>query len=184
MQLEKMTLNELWDLFPIVFVLSTPDFVKIYEEEAKNLKVLLESLIKRISHIGSTAIPNIKTKPIIDILIEIDFTKKEVIKAILLNNGYLLMQENINKISFNKGYTEKGYADKVFHIHLKNYGDCDELYFRDYLVEHPKKAQDYEKLKLDLYNLYKPNRDLYTEGKKEFVSEIVNLSKKKYKNKY
>lgn len=184
MELEKMSLKELWDLFPIVFVPSTPDFAKIYEEEAQYLKVLLGSFIKRISHIGSTAIPNIKTKPIIDILIEIDFAKKDVIKAFLLNNGYLLMQESLNKISFNKGYTVKGYADKVFHIHFKNYGDCDELYFRDYLIEHPKKVQDYEKLKLDLYQKYQPNRDLYTEGKKEFVDKIVNLSKKKYQNKY
>jgi len=77
-----------------------------------------------------------------------------------------------------------GYADKVFHINIKEYGDCDELYFRDYLNENQLKAKEYEKLKLELFNKYKPNRDLYTEGKKEFVNKIVLLAKEKYKDRY
>ncbi len=140
--------------------------------------------IIRISHIGSTSIANIKTKPIIDILIEINFDNKNIIKEILLNNNYILMNDNVNKISFNKGYTINGYANKVFHIHIKKYGDCDELYFRDYLNENHLKAKEYEKLKLELFNKYKPNRDLYTDGKKDFINEIVNLAKQKYKDRY
>ena len=69
-------------------------------------------------------------------------------------------------------------------MHLKKYRDCDELYFRDYLNENHLKAVEYEKLKLELFNKYKPNRDLYTDGKKEFVNEIVNLAREKYKDKY
>ena len=150
----------------------------------KKLKSLLGNYIIRISHIGSTSIANIKTKPIIDILIEINFDNKNIIKEILLNNNYILMNDNVNKISFNKGYTINGYANKVFHIHIKKYGDCDELYFRDYLNENHLKAKEYEKLKLELFNKYKPNRDLYTDGKKDFINEIVNLAKQKYKDRY
>ena len=179
-----MNLHELWDLFPITFVDSNDDFQRVYLEEEQNLKVLLENNRKRISHIGSTAIKNIKTKPIVDILIEIDFDDKDTVREILLNNNYILMSESINKISFNKGYTIDGYADKVFHIHIKNYGDCDELYFRDYLNDNINMAKEYERLKLDLYNKYKPNRDLYTDGKTEFVKKIINLAKKKYKGRY
>ena len=145
---------------------------------------MLGNYIIRISHIGSTSIANIKTKPIIDILIEINFDNKNIIKEILLNNNYILMNDNVNKISFNKGYTINGYANKVFHIHIKKYGDCDELYFRDYLNENHLKAKEYEKLKLELFNKYKPNRDLYTDGKKDFINEIVNLAKQKYKDRY
>lgn len=184
MKLENMTLNELWNLFPITFVDSTDQFLNIYLEEEKNLKLLLGNNIKRINHIGSTSIKNIKTKPIIDILIEIDFDKKDFIKEMLLNKGYLLMEENQKKLSFNKGYTINGYADKVFHIHIKNNGDCDELYFRDYLNDNKDKAKEYEALKLELYNKYNPNRDLYTNGKSKFVKEIVTMAKRKYKNKY
>lgn len=184
MKLKDMSLEELWELFPITFTDNTDAFKAVYSDEEKILKALIGSYIKRISHIGSTAIANIKTKPIVDILIEIDFDEKAIIKAILLNNGYILMGESINKISFNKGYTENGYAHKVFHIHIKRCGDCDELYFRDYLNDNPQKAKEYEKLKSMLYEKYKPNRDLYTDGKREFVTQTVNMAKEKYKRKY
>ncbi len=184
MKLEDMSLEKLWELFSITFTDNTGNFKDIYLDEEKKLKFLLENYITRISHIGSTSIINIKTKPIIDILIEINFDNKDIVKDILLNNDYILMSESLDKISFNKGYTRTGYADKVFHIHIKKYGDCDELYFRDYLNENQLKAIEYEKLKLELFNKYKPNRDLYTDGKKEFVNEIVNLARVKYKDRY
>ena len=184
MKLEDMSLEKLWELFPITFTDNTDNFKDIYLDEEKELEFLLDSYITRISHIGSTSIINIKTKPIIDILIEIDFDNKDIVKMVLLNNNYILMSESFDKMSFNKGYTINGYADKVFHIHIKKYGDCDELYFRDYLNENQLKAIEYEKLKLDLFNKCKLNRDLYTDGKKEFVSEIVNLAREKYKGRY
>lgn len=184
MKLKDMSLEELWELFPITFTDNTSAFKTIYSDEEKILKSLIGNYIKRISHIGSTAIANIKTKPIVDILIEIDFDHKDIVKEILLNNDYILMGKNINKISFNKGYTENGYADKVFHIHIKKYGDCDELYFRDYLNDNLPKAKEYEKLKSELFNKCKPNRDLYTEGKKDFVNETVALAKGIYKDRY
>lgn len=184
MKLEDMSLEELWKLFPITFVDNTDNFKDIYLDEEKNLKSLLGNYIIRISHIGSTSIINIKTKPIIDILIEIAFDNKDIVKNVLLNNDYILMSESFNKMSFNKGYTINGYAAKVFHIHIKKYGDCDELYFRDYLNDTQLTAKEYEKLKLELFNKCKHNRDLYTDGKKEFVSEIVNLAREKYKDRY
>ena len=46
------------------------------------------------------------------------------------------MSETSDRLSFNKGYTEEGFAERVFHLHLRYIGDNDELYFRDYLIEH------------------------------------------------
>lgn len=182
--LNDLSSEELWELFPITFVDNNIKFEKQFLTEKENLRLLLGNYIKRISHIGSTAIKNIKTKPIVDILIEIDFDNKDIVKEILLNNHYILMSEAPDKISFNKGYTINGYADNVFHIHIKKFGDCDELYFRDYLNDHLPKAKEYEKLKEELYSKYKPNRDLYTAGKTEFVTETVNTAKEKYKERY
>lgn len=54
--LKDLSLEELWELFPITFTDSTDDFKDIYSEEEKNLKSLLGNYITRISHIGSTAI--------------------------------------------------------------------------------------------------------------------------------
>ncbi len=184
MMLKDLSLEELWELFPITFTDYNERFRRIYLDEENILKSLIGSYIKRISHIGSTSIKNIITKPIVDILIEIDFDNKDIVKEILLKNDYILMREAFDKISFNKGYTTNGYADNVFHIHIKEYGDCDELYFRDYLNEHLPTAKEYEKLKLALYDKFKSNRDLYTDGKSEFVIEIVNIAKEKYKGRY
>jgi len=182
--LKDLSLEELWALFPITFVDGSAEFENWFSAEKKNLIFLVGDYNKRISHIGSTAIKNIKTKPIVDILMEIDFADKAAVKEILLNNNYILMQETVKKCSFNKGYTMDGYADKVFHIHIKEYGNCDELYFRDYLNEHYETVKEYEKLKKELYNKYKPNRDLYTAGKADFVKAVTEKAKLKYKNRY
>lgn len=184
MNLENLTLEELWTLFPIVFVSYNKMFDERYLTEKEFLESLLEDKIKRISHIGSTAIKNIKTKPIVDILIEAEQNDFQFIKDVLMRNDYLLMMEKEDKISFNKGYTNKGYGDKVFHIHIKEYGVCDELYFRDYLNDHYDIAKQYEILKEDLYNKYKPNRDLYTAGKSGFVEKVVELARREYKDRY
>lgn len=184
MKLEDLTLEELWTLFPIVFVDYDIKFEEQYLNEKKHLENVLENYMKRISHIGSTSIKNIKTKPIVDILIEVDPKDFQPIKDILLKKDYRMMDEKPNKISFNKGYTINGYDDNVFHIHIKKYGDCDELYFRDYLNDNDEIAKEYERLKEELYNKYNPNRDLYTLGKSEFVKKIIKLAKIKYKDRY
>ncbi len=184
MNLESMSLEALWTLFPITFVSYTDCFKKVYLEEEKNLRSLLGETIIRINHIGSTSIKNIKTKPIVDLLIEIDFNNKDNVKALLSTPPYILMNETPTELSFVKGYTLDGYADSVFHLHIKEYGDCNELYFRDYLNEMPLKALEYEKLKLSLFKQYQPNRDLYTAGKTMFVNEVVQLAREKYKGRY
>ncbi len=69
------------------------------------------------------------------------------------------------RASFNKGYTLDGFAEKVFHLHLRYSEDNDELYFRDYLIENPDIAKEYEKLKLGLWKKYEHDRDAYTEAK-------------------
>ena len=58
------------------------------------------------------------------------------------------MSQSENGLSFNKGYTGNGYAERVFHLHLRYVGDNNELYFRDYLIEQPDVAKEYEELKL------------------------------------
>ena len=88
------------------------------------------------------------------------------------------MSQSKKRLSFNKGYTENGFADRVFHLHLRYAGDNDELYFRDYLIEHPDVAKEYEKLKLELWKKYEHNRDAYTEAKTEFVRKYTEKARK------
>ena len=84
-------------------------------------------------------------------------------------NGFIRISSSLNRISLNRGYTPKGFADKVYHLHIRHEGDNNEIYFRDYLNEHPKVAKEYEMLKLSLWKKYEHNRDGYTDAKSEFV---------------
>lgn len=94
------------------------------------------------------------------------------------------MSETKERISLNKGYTSRGFAERVFHIHLRYDGDNDELYFRDYMNAHSALAEEYEKLKLSLWKKYERNRDAYTDAKSAFVKEYTKQAKAAYKNKY
>ena len=60
-------------------------------------------------------------------------------------NVYTSMSTEVNRISLNKGYTENGFADEVFYVHIRYVGDNDELYFRDYLNEFVNIRKEYEK---------------------------------------
>lgn len=184
-KLSEMTLEELWQLFPILLTEHNDKWNAWYDEEYKRLCSILSGMQARISHIGSTAIENIWAKPIIDILVEIpsaDAISKA--KELIVQNGYICMAENTQSISFNKGYTENGYAEKVFHLHLRYWGNNDELYFRDYMNDNPMIAKDYEKLKLSLWKSYEHDRDGYTNAKYDFISEYTKKAKQIYKDRY
>ena len=149
------------------------------------MSFLPEHQIVRLSHIGSTSVETIWAKPIVDILLEIPKEANMVVmRDLLLQNGYLLMSESQGRMSFNKGYTPSGFAERVFHLHLRYEGDHDELYFRDYLQEHPAVAKDYEKLKLSLWEQYEHNRDAYTEAKTDFIKNYTEEAKKLYGGRY
>lgn len=179
-RLQDMTLEELWELFPIVLTPHNPQFSYLANAEMQLLYSLLADYKSIINHIGSTAIPDIQTKPIVDILVELSTDIRLLdIREILESNGYICMTESDSRISFNKGYTSEGYAEKVFHIHVHRQGDNDEIAFRDYLISHPDIAKEYEELKLSLLPKFRHNRDGYTEAKTEFVRKIVELVKQR-----
>lgn len=174
---ENMTLEELWELFPITLSDHNPKWREWADSEIGHLRVILEMFSPRITHIGSTAIPAIKAKPIVDILVEVpDDCGMSAIQGILKESGYICMSTAENRMSFNKGYTPDGYAEKVFHIHIHRIGDNDEICFRDYLIRHDDSAKEYEALKLELISKYRKNRDAYTDAKSEFVKRIVMLA--------
>lgn len=178
-KLEEMSLEELWQLFPIFLVEHKSEWKDWYELEKTSLKKILgANVIKRIEHIGSTAIPNIWAKNIVDILLEVGRIEDLArVRDLLVKNGWLVMSESPNRISLNKGYTEQGFAEKVFHLHLRMTGDHDEIYFRDYLCQHSDIAQAYQELKLSLWKKFEHNRDAYTDAKTDFINHYVSEAK-------
>lgn len=177
--LSEMSLKELWELFPIQLTEHRACWKDWYRAESGRLLSILPHPVK-MHHIGSTSIEGIWAKPIIDILAEADPRDHEAIKAILLTGGYLCMAQSPNRMDFNRGYTPDGFAEKVFHLHLRQFGDHDELYFRDYLNEHPEAAKAYEALKLSLLKPFEHDRDGYTEAKTAFVREYTQRAIRQY----
>ena len=185
-ELSEMTLEELWKLFPIFLVPHNVLWNEYYHEMESTLKDLLTGYpVKRISHIGSTAIQGIWAKNIVDVMVEIaENADIGEIAHILEQNGFIKMSGGKRRISLNKGYTKKGFADKVYHIHLRYAGDNDELYFRDYLNEHPQIAKEYETLKLELWKRYEHDRDAYTVAKTDFIRKWTKKARAIYGKRY
>lgn len=186
-KLSEMTLQELWELFPIFLTEHRDCWEQWFREKQAELTVLLPPG-SRVSHIGSTAVRGIRAKPIVDLLIEVpDPAGFEAARAALCGQGYTMMSETLEngkRVSFNQGYTEEGFAEKVFHLHLRLRGDHNELYFRDYLNACPEAAREYEALKLRLWKEYEHDRDEYTRQKTEFVKTRTALAKKLFPGKY
>ena len=184
-KLSEMSLEELWELFPIFLTKHQEAWRDDYQKEASLIVKYFECKNVIINHIGSTAIQGIWAKPIIDILVEVPTGDSlSDYKKIISKCGYILMNETKTRISFNKGYTDQGFAEKVFHLHLRYENDNDELYFRDYLIDNFSLAQQYETLKLALWKKYEHHRDGYTEAKSSFIIKHSKEAKKKYPNRY
>ena len=113
--LSDMTLEELWELFPIFLTEHKEIWNAWYAEEEKRFVGILPWENIKINHIGSTAINGIWAKPIIDILMEIPASiSMENVKEFLIQNGYICMAQQKNRISFNRGYTSEGFAERGF----------------------------------------------------------------------
>ena len=94
------------------------------------------------------------------------------------------IRNTAGKLNGRSLYTPNGFADKVFHLHIRILGDNGKTYFRDYLMENPEIAKKYEKFKVDLKEKFEHDRDMYTLEKSSFIKKYTDISRKLYKNKY
>ena len=179
-----------WDtLFPIKLSEHNPEWKNIFESEKQkiNENVGIE-FIERIEHFGSSSIPNIKSKPYIDILIEVP---KELLFAPQMikgfeDIGYTCLTEPIednddNYMILAKGYNVDGTNEQVFHIHACSKGNpmLNQIEFRDYLISNPERAKEYETLKIKLESEFKNDRSGYRIAKTEFINKTLKMCKEK-----
>ena len=115
------------------------------------------------------------------------------IAEILSHDEYITQWRDLpdDPLMFYKGYTPAGFAEKVFHIHVRysgrmgeqsaqqttSHGDWDELCFRDYLLANPETAAQYATLKRELIKKYEYDRDGYTDAKSGFIRKIVDKAR-------
>jgi GrpB-like predicted nucleotidyltransferase (UPF0157 family) len=185
-----LSVAELGKLYPITIEKYNSGWKQEYLKEIGSLKSLLNPKIAlRFEHFGSTAIPGLSAKPVIDILVEISSFEdaKEKFVALLENNAYLYMwqpksERSAGHMMFVKGYGSTGYLEGIQRIHLhmatKGHNFWEGLYFRDYLRAHPEACQEYEHLKNQLALKHQYDREAYTESKGEFILSITEKAKK------
>ena len=155
------------------------EWEKLFEQERASLQGLLDDSVVEIQHIGSTAVPNLISKPIIDILLGV--RSSDVVsqmKSQLEDIGYTyrLNGSDENQVLFVKGPEEK----RTYYLHITEYGSKtwkNYLAFRDYLRVHPEAVQKYAELKKELAAHYPQKRELYTQGKKRFIQGVLDARK-------
>ena len=180
--LSEMTLAELWQLFPIILSPHDPEWKDFYKREADLLQKHFGKNAARIRHIGSTAVAGLIAKPTVDILLEVvDNADLAAVRQLAIECGYSVMAETTipeYRLDLCKGYTPLGFAEKVFHLHIRHLGDWDEPVFCEYLKQHPEKAKEYAALKIVLQKKFKHDRDAYTEAKGKFIRQCVKAARR------
>ncbi len=173
----------------VEIVAYSPDWKVLFQNEKLNLEKLLpRELLKRIEHFGSTAIPNMPAKPIIDILIEVTSLAetKEKIVPLMEKRGYEYFWRPSHGDDVPPFYAwfikRNSEGKRTHHLHMveKDFEHWDRLYFRDYLIENDEIALQYALLKIKLAAEYKNDRVIYTQLKSDFIKTITSLAKEYY----
>ncbi|MEZ5071273.1 MAG: GrpB family protein [Bacteroidales bacterium] len=174
--------EELGQLFPVVIETYSPKWPGHYAiEKNRILERIDDSDFVRIDHIGSTAVPGMKAKPTIDILLQVsNLAENRKLERVFRTLGYRLTPQPDNPpphMTFVKGYTPHGFRGQAFHVHVRYEGDWDEIRFRDHLIHHPETARAYENLKIELAIRFRNNREAYTEAKSGFILGVMAISR-------
>ena len=167
-----------------------PRWPELFEEERRHLLACLPAgLIKRIEHFGSTAVPDMSAKPIVDMLVEVTSLAETKIRItpVLESQGYDYFWRPSWGDATPPFYAwfikrdEKG--NRTHHIHMveKHFQHWERLLFRDYLIEHQDVARQYGELKNKLSKMYCKDRISFTEAKTNFIKSVTEKAKQYYK---
>lgn len=169
----------------VILVKHEDSWKELFQVEKDLLNSLLKDIVIDIQHVGSTSIPGLDAKPIIDILIgvkSLDCIPKIV--EILESNGFMYRpQSGTNeRVLFVKG----GEDFRTHHIHVVEWNGKEwnnHTLFRDYLIKHVEVAKEYSILKKKLVEIYpnasehnckcrKPETGLLLRAKEEYGLEL------------
>jgi GrpB-like predicted nucleotidyltransferase (UPF0157 family) len=161
---------------PITIVEYNPEWPSRYEAERDRILEKIGAEISAIEHIGSTAIPGVCAKPIIDMMAAVPGPgEADGLLTALSQIGY----EDVTKIEGSGEWfycLGRGSRDLYHHLHLVKAGSEHwrrHIAFRDYLRAHPEMALEYCGLKRALAGRYRTQREKYTESKTEFIERVV-----------
>lgn len=156
----------------IAIVEYDPRWPSLYEAERARLTAVLDRHILRIEHIGSTAVPGLAAKPLIDILVTVDrLGSSDAYVQPLRSLGYTYFPVlgGPDRYTFGRG------VPHTHHVHIVEHGSGEHrrpLAFRDYLRSHPEVARQYATLKRGLAARFHDDRRAYNAAKTDFIRSI------------
>jgi len=161
---------------PVVIVNYNPLWPTFYESEKKLIIEVLDDRILAIEHSGSTAVPNLGGKNIVDVMAGV--SSLEEAKQCLAPLGSISYTEVTPQVDNADWYycLEKSQQALGYHLHLVRFGSehwKKHVIFRDFLRKNLKVAQEYYALKKGLAAKYGANRLGYTEAKTAFIESVI-----------
>jgi GrpB-like predicted nucleotidyltransferase (UPF0157 family) len=164
-----------------------PTWPGLFAQEATHLRALLPAeLIGRIEHFGSTAVPGLAAKPIIDMLVEVRSMEDvaQRIAPLLQAQGYEFFwrapEHGLPGMNYAWFIRRDAAGRRTHHIHFLEAGssEWERLLFRDYLRTHPDAARAYGELKRRIAAEYPDDRIAYAKAKTDFVAEAMRAARK------
>ena len=164
---------------PVIVVPYDERWPAEFQKVGRSIRAVLGPLALRIDHIGSTAIPGLAAKPIVDVQVSLrSFDEMEAIVLALRSIGFTFRPENPDKT---QRYFRELPGNRRTHIHVRRSGSFQEVFsllFRDYLREHPEDARAYEENKHGLSLVHQDNRLNYVDGKGPLIWQIIMRAKR------
>jgi GrpB-like predicted nucleotidyltransferase (UPF0157 family) len=164
---------------------------QMFRDEAAHLRACLPAdVVGRIEHFGSTAVPGLAAKPVVDMLVEVTDlpAARERIAPILQAQNYDYVWRPTHGDDGPPWYAwfiKRDLAGaRTHHIHMVEPGFAahwERLLFRDYLIERPDLAREYESLKRALASRSADDRIAYTRDKSEYIARVTAEAKRRYR---
>ncbi|MEK3854354.1 GrpB family protein [Cytobacillus sp. FSL H8-0458] len=169
----------------VIITAYNPDWPSRFQREKKPIMAIFKDEILNIHHIGSSSIPGLAAKPVIDILpVVIDIERVNHFNGEMAALGYEPHGENGLP---GRRYFQKGGNLRTHHIHIYEKGNpaiTRHLAFRDYLRENGEDAKQYGTLKLELAKQFPFDINSYIKGKEALVQEIEMRAMEWYKKRH
>ena len=163
---------------PVIIVPYDPFWPVSFQEEAARIKSAVGSLLTSLEHIGSTSVPGLAAKPVIDMLAGLNsLSDTPALVASLSPLGYVYEPEREQVLPDRRYFSKMKKGLLGYHLHMVEPSTdfyIRHLAFRDYLRAHPDAAAEYAALKIKLSKQYRSDREGYTNAKTAFIKDIEN----------
>ncbi len=163
---------------PVYIASYDPRWPVLFEEERRRIEKVVVPWVIEVEHVGSTAVPGLDAKPVIDIMVGLrSMLDADRCVEPLAGLGYSYWEEGaMPHHRLFVMFVDEGQTARTHNLHLVEAGAWywrERLLFRDYLRNHPATAREYARLKHKLAERYRDNREAYTAAKAEFVAAVV-----------